>query len=103
MRCRSTPSFRRRNSDARRTDFDHRSPGGAPARALPSLAPALHVALMHLLRALLRDEGGQGITEYAIIIGTVAFAAIVAFIALGGRLNGILSSLRAQLNSLPTS
>jgi Flp pilus assembly pilin Flp len=74
------------------------------APGLLGVAPRLHVArMLNIARALLRDESGQGLTEYAIIVGTIAFAAIVAFIALGGRLQGIFSSVQTQLNTVPTS
>ncbi len=58
---------------------------------------------MMVLKALLQDESGQGMTEYAILIGTLALGAIVTLIAIGTRLNGVFGNVQTQLNSLPTS
>ena len=58
---------------------------------------------MRLLKRLLADESGYVMTEYAIMLGAIAFGAIVTFIALGTRLRGILSSVQGDLNQVPTS
>ena len=55
------------------------------------------------LSTLLRDESAQGMTEYAIIVGTVVFTIIVTFLALGTRLRGVFTSVRTDLNQMPTS
>jgi len=58
---------------------------------------------MSVLQALLLDEGGQGMTEYAILIGTLALGAIVTLIAIGTRLGNVFGNVQTQLNTLPTS
>ena len=58
---------------------------------------------MSRLKTLLRDESAQGMTEYAIILGAVVFAAIVTFAAMGSRLVEIIKTVRTQLDGLPTS
>ncbi len=46
------------------------------------------------LAALLRrDEEGQGLAEYALILALIAIVAIVALIFLGGQVSGILSNV----------
>jgi len=58
---------------------------------------------MTVVKTLLLDESGQGMTEYAILIGTLALGAIVTLLAIGTRLRNVFSNVQTQLNSLPTS
>jgi Flp pilus assembly pilin Flp len=58
---------------------------------------------MTAVKSLLLDESGQGMTEYAILIGTLALGAIVTLLAIGTRLRNVFSNVQTQLNSLPTS
>ena len=52
------------------------------------------MALIHkLLAALRRDEDGQGLAEYALILALIAIVAIVALIFLGGAISTILSTV----------
>jgi pilus assembly protein Flp/PilA len=46
-----------------------------------------------LLAALRRDEEGQGLAEYALILALIAIVAILALIFLGGQISGILSNV----------
>jgi pilus assembly protein Flp/PilA len=47
-------------------------------------------ALIALIR---RDEEGQGLAEYALILALIAIVAIVALIFLGGAISTILSTI----------
>ena len=58
---------------------------------------------MTMVKTLLVDESGQGMTEYAILIGTLALGAIVTLLAIGTRLRNVFSNVQTQLNTLPTS
>ena len=40
-----------------------------------------------------RDEEGQGLAEYALILALIAILAIVALIFLGGQINTVLSTV----------
>ncbi|MFL5756428.1 MAG: Flp family type IVb pilin [Chloroflexota bacterium] len=40
-----------------------------------------------------RDEEGQGLAEYALILALIAIVAIVALIFLGSQVSGILSNV----------
>jgi len=52
------------------------------------------MALVHaLLASFRRDEEGQGLAEYALILALIAIVAIVALIFLGGQVSGILSDV----------
>lgn len=51
---------------------------------------------MRLLRTLLVDESGQGLTEYAILIGTLALGAVVTLLAAGTKLHSVLTATRAR-------
>jgi pilus assembly protein Flp/PilA len=46
-----------------------------------------------LLGALRRDEEGQGLAEYALILALIAIVAIIALLFLGGAISGILSTI----------
>jgi pilus assembly protein Flp/PilA len=49
------------------------------------------------LAALHRDEDGQGLAEYALILALIAIVAIIALIFLGGQVKTILSTVGASV------
>jgi pilus assembly protein Flp/PilA len=49
--------------------------------------------LQYLHGLIARDERGQGLAEYALILALIAVLAIAALIFLGGQINDILSSV----------
>jgi pilus assembly protein Flp/PilA len=51
---------------------------------------ALYLRVMELIH---RDEKGQGLAEYALILALIAIIAIVALIFLGGQVSKILSTV----------
>ena len=55
------------------------------------------------IRNFFSDETAQGMTEYAILIGTLALGAIVTLLAIGTRLRNVFANVQTQLNSVPTS
>jgi Flp pilus assembly pilin Flp len=55
------------------------------------------------LETLIHDDSAQGMTEYAILIGTLALGAVVTLLAVGTRLRQVFSNVQTQLNSVPTS
>ena len=55
------------------------------------------------IKKFLADESAQGMTEYAILIGTLALGAIVTLLAIGTRLRNVFSNVQTQLNTVPTS
>ena len=56
------------------------------------------MALIHsLLGTLRRDEDGQGLAEYALILALIAIVAIVALLFLGGAISKILSTVGASV------
>jgi pilus assembly protein Flp/PilA len=44
-----------------------------------------------------RDESGQGLAEYALILALIAIVAIVALLFLGGQISTILSTIGASV------
>jgi pilus assembly protein Flp/PilA len=46
-----------------------------------------------IFAALRRDEDGQGLAEYALILALIAIVAILALIFLGGQISAILSTV----------
>ncbi len=71
----------------------------AAAKAKPdgTVAEPLHMA-HRAFTALLRDDSGQGLVEYAIIIALVAMAAIAALRFFGGSAT---NSLNTSANKMP--
>ena len=51
-------------------------------------------ALINLVR---RDDEGQGLAEYALILALIAIVAIVALIFLGGQVSKILSTVGSSV------
>jgi pilus assembly protein Flp/PilA len=48
---------------------------------------------LSILNNLSRDEEGQGLAEYALILALIAIIAIAALIFLGGEISSILSTI----------
>ena len=55
-----------------------------------ALFNALYLRVTELVR---RDEDGQGLAEYALILALIAIVAIIALIFLGGQVSKILSTV----------
>ena len=55
---------------------------------------SIYLKVMELIH---RDEDGQGLAEYALILALIAIIAIIALIFLGGQISGILSSVGHSL------
>jgi pilus assembly protein Flp/PilA len=56
------------------------------------------MALVHtLLAALRRDEEGQGLAEYALILALIAIVAIIALVFLGTNVSSILSTVGSSV------
>ena len=49
--------------------------------------------LQYLISLIDRDDRGQGLAEYALILALIAVLAIAAVTFLGGQINAILSSV----------
>ena len=49
------------------------------------------------LASLRRDEEGQGLAEYALILALIAIVAILALIFLGGEISEILSTVGSSV------
>ncbi|MGH7707588.1 MAG: Flp family type IVb pilin [Vulcanimicrobiaceae bacterium] len=52
---------------------------------------------MKQFRALLRDDRGQGLVEYALIIALISIVAIAALTTLGKNANSVLNSAAGTL------
>jgi pilus assembly protein Flp/PilA len=62
-------------------------PGGIPEMAL------INDLYLKVLTAFDRDEEGQGLAEYALILALIAIVAIIALIFLGSQVSKILSTV----------
>ncbi len=54
--------------------------------------------MLKSLNSMLRDEAGQGLVEYALIIALISLAAIAIMTTLGKKVNNSLSSASASLS-----
>jgi pilus assembly protein Flp/PilA len=50
-----------------------------------------------LIALLARDEEGQGLAEYALVLALIAIVAIVALIFLGNQVNTIISTVGSSI------
>ena len=50
-----------------------------------------------VLAAIRRDEEGQGLAEYALILALIAIVAIVALLFLGGQISSILNTVGSSV------
>ena len=55
------------------------------------------MSISRFLAAVRRDEDGQGLAEYALILALIAIVAIIALIFLGGQVSNILSTVGASI------
>ena len=53
--------------------------------------------IQSFITSLRRDEEGQGLAEYALILALIAIVAIVALLFLGGQISTILSNVGAAI------
>jgi pilus assembly protein Flp/PilA len=54
---------------------------------------------MEAVKKLLRDESGQGMVEYALIIALIAVVAVAAITILGGRISTMFTNVSNDLPS----
>jgi pilus assembly protein Flp/PilA len=67
-------------------------------RPLSSKEGASPMSILHtVLASLRRDEEGQGLAEYALILALIAIVAIIALIFLGGQVSSILSTVGSSV------
>ena len=55
------------------------------------------------MSAFLKDDGGQDLIEYTLLMAFVALASAALFIGAGSSVNGILTATNAQLQAANTS
>jgi pilus assembly protein Flp/PilA len=53
--------------------------------------------ISYIVASLRRDEEGQGLAEYALILALIAIVAIVALIFLGGKVSTVLSTVGGSI------
>lgn len=58
------------------------------------------VRMRTLLQELVRDESGQGTTEYAILVGVLVVIAIIAILAFRDRVSELWEAIASGINSL---
>ena len=63
-------------------------------KEVPIPMTSIYLRVMELIN---RDEEGQGLAEYALILALIAIIAIVALIFLGGQVSKILSTVGASV------
>jgi pilus assembly protein Flp/PilA len=53
--------------------------------------------MLNMIKKLWKEESGQGMTEYGLIIALVAIAVIVAITAMGGKLSAVFDQITSKL------
>jgi Flp pilus assembly pilin Flp len=64
------------------------------------MARATRTNHVRLLRKLTAGESGQGMTEYAILAGTLVLAVVLTLLSIGTRTNRIFRNVRKDLNQV---
>lgn len=57
---------------------------------------------MELIRRFVREEEGQGLVEYALILGLIAVVAIVALTVSGSSINNMFGTISGTLKNAET-
>jgi pilus assembly protein Flp/PilA len=70
---------------------------GAAASTRAGLTPLLRGKGGEYVLTFIRDEEGQGLVEYALIIAVIAIAVIVAMVFLRGQIQNIFSNIGNNL------
>ena len=52
---------------------------------------------MNAIRTIIKDESGQGLAEYGLILGLVAVLSIAAVVFLSGKIQGLLSNVGSSI------
>jgi pilus assembly protein Flp/PilA len=55
---------------------------------------------MNLIKRLIKDEEGQGLIEYALIVGLVALVAIVGLTAAGSSISDLFDKIKDKLDGV---
>ena len=56
-----------------------------------------------MLRKWFKDEEGQGMVEYGLIIGLIAVVVIVALVALGPKIRDMFNDVNEQIDAINTT
>ena len=64
------------------------------------LVMEVYVWLGAWMRGIVRDEDGQGTTEYAILVGVLVVIAILAIVAFRGKVQELWNAITNGINSL---
>ena len=56
-----------------------------------------------MFKRLLIEDSAQGMTEYAILVGTLALGAIATLLLIGNKVKNVFNGVDNALNSVPTS
>ena len=59
--------------------------------------------MANTIKGLLIEEEGQGMTEYGLILGLIAVAAIVTLTALGGSISDLFNGLKGKIPGVTTT
>jgi pilus assembly protein Flp/PilA len=54
-----------------------------------------------MLARLFRQDEGQGMSEYAILVGLLAIGVVATFLAVRGKIGNVFNYVHGQVNTLP--
>jgi len=54
---------------------------------------------MELMKSFITDEAGQGLVEYALIVGLISIACIATMALLGGKIGDVWTSITNKLKT----
>jgi pilus assembly protein Flp/PilA len=59
--------------------------------------------LMHTVNSFVRDEEGQDLIEYALLVALISLVCVVALTAAGSQVNGIFTKIKDKLTTANTN
>lgn len=55
---------------------------------------------MELIKKLIRDEEGQSMVEYSLIVAAVALVCVAGYNALGGKVNDMVKAITKEIDTM---
>jgi pilus assembly protein Flp/PilA len=53
------------------------------------------------LKRFIRDDHGQNLIEYAVLVGFISLIAVAAITSVGKTVNGVFNNINAEVNAIP--
>jgi pilus assembly protein Flp/PilA len=59
------------------------------------------IIMLNMVKRLMAEEEGQGMTEYALVLGVIAIGAIALITAFSGQVTALWTSITGKMSTVP--